>query len=78
MTGTNSHDDARAREYDDKRAPEYKDADRQIKQQPEGLTVVPAMRTRQAVIGHNARYVLVIGLAALIIAFVAIYLIYFT
>jgi hypothetical protein len=64
--------------HNDKRAPEYWDADRQTKQQPEGRTVVPATRTRQAVVGHNARYVLVFGLAAVIIAFVAIYLIYFT
>jgi len=78
MTGMKPHDDARAREYDDKRAPEYKDADRQTRLQPEGLTVVPAARTRQAVIGHNARYVLVIGLAAAIGVFVALYLIYFT
>ena len=67
---------------DEKRAPEYKDADRRVtgqtKEQPEGRTVVPATRTRQAVVGHNARYVLVFGLAAMIIVFVAIYLVYFT
>ena len=78
MTGMNSHDDARNREYGDKRAPEYKDADRHTEQQPEGLSVVPATRTRQAVMGHNARYVLVFGLAAVIGVFVAVYLIYFT
>jgi Flp pilus assembly protein TadB len=78
----NSHDDKRAHEYDDKRAPEYKDADRQAKrqtnQQPQGRTVLPATRARQAVGGQNARYVLVFGLAAVIIVFVAIYLVYFT
>jgi hypothetical protein len=67
---------------DEKRAPEYKVADRratrQTKEQPEGRTVVPATRTRQAVVGHNARYVLAFGLAATIIAFGAIYLVYFT
>jgi len=61
----------------DKRAPEYKNADRETNQRPEGLTVVPAARARQAVTGHNVRYVLVFGLGVLIIAFVAIYLIYF-
>jgi Flp pilus assembly protein TadB len=80
--GVNSHDDKRAPEYDDGRAPEYKDADRQAKrqtnQQPEGRTVVPATRARQGIAGHNARYVLVFGLAAVIIVFVAIYLVYFT
>ena len=77
----NSHDDKRAPEYRHERAPEYKDADRQAKrqtnQQPDGRTVVPATRARQAVRGHNARYVLVFGLAAVIIVFVAIYLVYF-
>jgi hypothetical protein len=68
-TGMNSNDD--------KRAPEYRDADRQAKRQPEGRTVVPAARTRQAVIGHNARYVLVFGLAAVIMVFFALYLVYF-
>jgi hypothetical protein len=72
-TGMNSNDD--------KRAPEYRDADRQAKrqtkQQPEGRTVVPATRTRQAVVGHNARYVLVFGLAAVVMVFFALYLVYF-
>jgi Flp pilus assembly protein TadB len=80
-TDINSHDDKRAPENGDRRAPEYKDADRQAKrqtnQQPEERTVVPATRTRQAVGGHNARYVLAFGLAAVIIVFVAIYLVYF-
>jgi hypothetical protein len=79
MIGMNSHDDARAPEHDDKRAPEYKDADRQARnQQADGRTIVPATRARQAVGGHNARYVLVFGLAAVIGIFGAIYLIYFT
>ena len=79
MIGMNSHDDSRAPEHDDKRAPEYKDADRQARnQQADARTIVPATRARQAVGGHNARYVLVFGLAAVIGVFVAIYLIYFT
>ena len=82
MTGMNSHDDARAPEYDDKSAPGYKDADRQAErqehQQAQRRTIVPTTRARQAVGGHNARYVLVFGLAAVIGVFVAIYLIYFT
>lgn len=80
-TGMNSHDDKTTSEYDDKRAPEYEDADRQVKrqtnQQPDERTVIPATRARQAVGGHNARYVLAFGLAAAIIVFVAIYLVYF-
>ena len=54
------------------RAPEYKDADRQTAQQP----VVPAARARQGVTGHNVRYVLGFGLAAVVIAFLIVYLIY--
>jgi hypothetical protein len=81
-TGMKPHDDGGAPEYDDGRAPEYKNADRQARrqtnQQPDGPTVVPATRARQAVGGHNARYVLAFGLAAVIIVFAAIYLVYFT
>jgi hypothetical protein len=40
-------------------------------------TVVPAQRARQGVTGHNVRYVLGIGLAAAIVAFVVLYAIYF-
>ena len=43
----------------------------------QGRTVVPTQQARQGVTGHNVRYVLGIGLAAIIIAFVVIYLIYF-
>jgi len=57
----------------DTRAPEYKDADRQSARQPG----VPATRARQAVTGHNARYVLATGIAAVVVAFVILYLIYF-
>jgi hypothetical protein len=57
----------------DTRAPEYKEADRQTAQQP----VVPTPRARQAVTGHNVRYVLGFGIAAVILAFVVVYITYF-
>ena len=57
----------------DARAPEYKAADRRTQDQP----VVPAERTRQAVKGHNARYVLGFGLLAIVIAFAIVYVAYF-
>jgi hypothetical protein len=53
-------------------APEYKEADRKT----ESSGGVPATRARQAVIGHNVRYVLGFGLAAVIIAFFIIYLLF--
>ena len=56
----------------DKQAPEYKDADRQSANQP----VVPATKARQGVTGHNVRYVLAFGIAAVVIAFVIVYLSY--
>jgi len=55
----------------DTRAPEYKEADRQTAQQ-----VVPATRARQGVTGHNVRYVLGFGIAAVVIAFAIVYKIY--
>jgi hypothetical protein len=57
----------------DPRAPEYKEADRQSAEQPG----VPAPRARAGVTGHNVRYVLGFGLAAVVIAFLIVYLIYF-
>jgi hypothetical protein len=39
--------------------------------------VLPAQKARQGVMGHNARYVLGIGTAAIIIIFLAIWLVYF-
>jgi hypothetical protein len=39
--------------------------------------VLPAQKARQAVTGHNVRYVLGFSLAAIIVAFAVIYLIYF-
>jgi len=40
-------------------------------------TVVPTQQARQGVTGHNVRCVLGIGLAAVIVAFVVLYAIYF-
>lgn len=57
----------------DARAPEYKEADRQTAREP----VVPTPRARQGVTGHNVRYVLAFGTAAVVVAFAIIYLIYF-
>jgi hypothetical protein len=39
--------------------------------------VVSTQQARQGVIGHNVRYVLGIGVAAVIVAFVVLYAIYF-
>jgi hypothetical protein len=57
----------------DQRAPEYKEADRRTAQQE----VVPTPRARQGVTGHNVRYVLGFGLAAIVVAFLIVYAIYF-
>jgi hypothetical protein len=59
----------------DTRAPEYKAADRQAAQTTQ--EVVPTLRARQGVTGHNVRYVLGFGIAAVVVAFVVVYLIYF-
>jgi hypothetical protein len=56
----------------DTRAPEYKEADRQTAHQP----VIPAPRARQGVTGHNVRYVLGFGMAAVVVAFIVVYVIY--
>jgi hypothetical protein len=40
-------------------------------------TVVPTEEARQGATGHNVRYVLGIGLAAAIVGFAALYIIYF-
>jgi hypothetical protein len=45
--------------------------------QNEQRTVVPTQQARQGVTGHNVRYVLGIGLAAVVVAFAALYIIYF-
>jgi hypothetical protein len=45
--------------------------------QSEQRTVVPTQQARQAVTGHNVRYVLGISMAAVIVAFAVLYVIYF-
>ena len=45
--------------------------------QNERRTVVSTQQARQGVTGHNVRYVLGIGIAATIVAFVVLYAIYF-
>ena len=44
---------------------------------PEQRPVVSKVEARQGVTGHNVRYMLWFGVAAIIIAFAAIYLFYF-
>jgi hypothetical protein len=44
---------------------------------PAAPAVVTKTEARQGVTGHNVRYVLGFGLAAIVIAFVVIYIIYF-
>jgi hypothetical protein len=44
---------------------------------PEKRPVLSKVEARQGVTGHNVRYVLLFGLAGVIVAFVAIYLFYF-
>jgi len=57
-------------------APEYKEGlDRGVNRQDQ--PAVPATRARAGVTGHNVRYVLLAGIAAVIVAFVIIYLIFF-
>ena len=45
--------------------------------QSEQRTVVPTQQARQGVTGHNVRYVLGISMAAVIVAFAVLYIIYF-
>ena len=63
----------------DARAPEYKEADRQTVRDGNSTPrpIVPALRARQAVTGHNVRYVLGLSMVAIAILFVVIYLFYF-
>jgi hypothetical protein len=44
---------------------------------PQPQQVVPTQQVRQGVTGHNVRYVLGFGLAAIVILFVIIWLAYF-
>ena len=57
----------------DRRSPEYKEADQKAALR-DGMSSV---RARQGVVGHNVRYVLGFGLAAIIVAFIIVYLVYF-
>jgi len=43
----------------------------------EARPVVPTTQARQGVTGHNVRYVLGVGIAAVVVAFAAIWLYYF-
>jgi hypothetical protein len=62
----------------DARAPEYKEADRQVPPGPAvSAPVVSTPRARQGVTGHNVRYVLGFGLAAVIVGFLIVYWVYF-
>jgi hypothetical protein len=59
------------------RAPEYKEADRRAARQSTAQQpVVPTARARQGVTGHNVRYVLGFGIAAVVIAFAIVYIVY--
>jgi hypothetical protein len=44
---------------------------------PEKRPVLSEVKARQGVTGHNVRYVLWFGLAAVIVVFAAVYLFYF-
>ncbi len=44
---------------------------------PDHRTVVTKTEARQAVTGHNVRYVLGLGLAAVVVAFIVLYAVYF-
>jgi hypothetical protein len=45
---------------------------------PERRRVVPAREARQGVTGHNVRFVLGFSIAAVVIVFAIIWLVYFT
>jgi hypothetical protein len=53
--------------------------DRPVSDHPQSdeRIVVPTQQARQGVTGHNVRYVLGIGIAAVIVAFAVLYAIYF-
>jgi hypothetical protein len=53
-------------------APEGRD-----RPEAEERTVLPARDARQAVTGHNVRYVLGVGLAAVIVIFGILWVVYF-
>ncbi len=59
-------------------APEYKEADRRTAPRPaQSPPVVPTPQARQGVTGHNVRDVLGFGLAAIVVAFIVLYVMYF-
>jgi hypothetical protein len=60
----------------DTQAPEYKETTTPTSQKSE-RAIVPTVRARQGVTGHNVRYVLGFGLAGIVVAFLVVYLIYF-
>jgi hypothetical protein len=60
----------------DPRAPEYKEAERQAVPQQTSPPVVPTPQARAGVTGHNVRYVLAFGIAAVVVAFLIVYLVY--
>ncbi len=61
----------------DARAPEYNVAGQPFAQLGSQPVAVPATRARQGVTGHHVRYVLGFGIAAVVVAFVIVYAIYF-
>jgi hypothetical protein len=54
------------------KAPEYKQAEHVT-----ARDVIPAPEARQGVTGHNVRYVLSFGIAAVVVAFIIVYLVFF-
>ena len=48
-----------------------------LNETPQARPVVPTTQARQGVTGHNVRYVLGVGIAAVVVAFGAIWLYYF-
>jgi len=58
--------------YNDAPAPEYQEADRTTAQHG----VLPTARARQGVVGHNVRYVLAFGVAAVVVALLIVYFVH--
>ena len=51
--------------------------DEYSERQTQHSPVLPAQQARQGAVGQNARYVLGFGLAAIVVVFVVVYLVYF-
>jgi cobalamin biosynthesis Mg chelatase CobN len=66
MNSLHSEDDVRSSQGHGSSSPEF-----------EGRTVVTTRQARQGVTGHNVRYMLIFGLAAIVAVFAAIWLAYF-